>query len=127
MVVVVANGVERDFAKRDAPLSTPTQVKQSPKMLLKLRLAQLSPVSRHLANILGGVTIATLFRYPHRPRGWVDYERTPACHPSHFISAYASDWQNLLRTLTASQVKSSLPESELKLLLSAVKETRVSG
>ncbi|TBU46661.1 hypothetical protein BD309DRAFT_953609 [Dichomitus squalens] len=31
---------------------------------------------------------------------------------------------NLLRTLTASQVKSSLPESELKLLLSAVKETR---
>ncbi|OJT07920.1 Transcriptional activator spt7 [Trametes pubescens] len=32
--------------------------------------------------------------------------------------------QNLLRTLTASQVKSSLPESELKLLLSAVKETR---
>ncbi|KAI8971000.1 hypothetical protein BD414DRAFT_501326 [Trametes punicea] len=31
---------------------------------------------------------------------------------------------NLLRTLTASQVKSSLPESELKLLLSAVQETR---
>ncbi|KAH9851132.1 hypothetical protein C2E23DRAFT_832648 [Lenzites betulinus] len=31
---------------------------------------------------------------------------------------------NLLRTLTASRVKSSLPESELKLLLSAVKETR---
>ncbi|RDX48606.1 hypothetical protein OH76DRAFT_1556909 [Lentinus brumalis] len=34
---------------------------------------------------------------------------------------------NLLRTLTASQVKSSLPESELKLLLSAVKETRRSS
>ncbi|RPD57818.1 hypothetical protein L226DRAFT_575970 [Lentinus tigrinus ALCF2SS1-7] len=34
---------------------------------------------------------------------------------------------NLLRTLTASRVKSSLPESELKLLLSAVKETRRSS
>ncbi|KAL6305105.1 hypothetical protein BKA93DRAFT_230818 [Sparassis latifolia] len=32
--------------------------------------------------------------------------------------------QNLLRTLTASQLKSSLPETDLKLLLSAVKESR---
>lgn len=58
--------------------------------------------------------------------GWADNERTSASHPASISFANAHDMQNLLRTLTASQVKSSLPESELKLLLSAVKETRVS-
>ena len=58
---------------------------------------------------------------------WTCYECTPVCHPSNILVPNGSYSQNLLRTLTASQVKSSLPESELKLLLSAVKETRVSG
>ena len=34
-------------------------------------------------------------------------------------------YQNLLRTLTESQVKASLADTDLKLLLSAVKEGRV--
>ena len=58
---------------------------------------------------------------------WPGYERTPASHPSHFSTAYDAHHQNLLKTLTASRVKSSFPESDLKLLLSAVKETRVSA
>lgn len=63
---------------------------------------------------------------PPLATGWTDHERTFTSHPASTLFANTANMQNLLRTLTASQVKSSLPESELKLLLSAVKETRVS-
>ena len=50
----------------------------------------------------------------------------PVSHPSCFRESDLSLRQNLLRTLTESQVKSSQQHTDLKLLLSAVKETRVS-
>lgn len=46
----------------------------------------------------------------------------------HYVSPLFFDFnmhQNLLRTLTESQVKASLADTDLKLLLSTVKEGRV--
>ena len=48
-------------------------------------------------------------------------------HPSCYVASDYPLMQNLLRTLTESQVKTSQKHTDLKLLLSAVKETRVSG
>lgn len=48
-------------------------------------------------------------------------------HPRNVPESDDSLYQNLLRTLTESQVKTSQQHTNLKLLLSAVKETRVSA
>lgn len=48
-------------------------------------------------------------------------------HPHNVFASNDYSPQNLLRTLTESQVKTAQQHTDLKLLLSAVKETRVSA
>jgi hypothetical protein len=68
------------------------------------------------------------------PQGYICGVREDECkwysaiHPSNHIltAVFNIRPQNLLRTLTESQVKSGFPDSDLKLLLTTVKEGRVS-
>jgi len=67
----------------------------------------------------------TLDVVPLPPPRIKPHERTrPPFHSSLVFLTFAAH-QNLLRTLTESQVKASLADTDLKLLLSAVKEGRV--
>ena len=55
------------------------------------------------------------------------HERTYDCHPSSIPMLNNTFKQNLLKSLTELQGKSGSPEPDLRLLLSTVKEARVSN